>query len=350
MKLLKKGLLVLAGLLVVAYLAGWNLSKSKFDSKLPADIISQITIAPIEQAITIAVTGAGEILLVTSADQQGVGGISLSGNNTGYVDAVDAYLDIGRAQLLVLAATAESKMYLWENLSIPVVFADKIVAAGTNFSAHAAEVSHAGEPFLFPKLSTPTSWNAVVANGGRLDHEVEICAVPLSDYHLGEKPPLAYLLCGDYTDRWLLVKDMDIGGEMGKTGFALGKGGATHLPVGSLLVIPVADDFYQNIEMKLYVNNDLRQLSKAGLMIWNPMQILERMLKDCNTVYKKLAKEIRLLNSCDKVPAKTLVLTGTPEGTMFHIATLWNPWFYLSDGDVVTATATYLGVTSNVVK
>jgi 2-keto-4-pentenoate hydratase/2-oxohepta-3-ene-1,7-dioic acid hydratase in catechol pathway len=143
---------------------------------------------------------------------------------------------------------------------------------------------------------------------------------------------------------------MEIGGEMGKTGFALGKGGATHLPIGALLVIPAADDFYQQIDMKLYVNNDLRQHSKAGLMIWSPMQILERTLKDCNAVYKKLTEEIRLLNSCDKVPAKTLMLTGTPEGTMFHIATLWNPLFYLASGDVVTAYATYLGITKNTVQ
>jgi 2-keto-4-pentenoate hydratase/2-oxohepta-3-ene-1,7-dioic acid hydratase in catechol pathway len=350
MKLINKGLLVLAGLFVITYLAGWNLSKPKFDGKLPLDITAQITVAPIEQAITLGVTSAGEILLVTNAGQQGVSAISLGGSNAGYLDAIDAYLDIGRGKLLTLAATAESKIYPWESLSIPVVFGDKIVAAGTNFTAHAAEVSHAGEPFLFPKLSTPSSWNAAVADGGRLDHEVEICAVPLSDYHVGDKIQLAYLLCGDYTDRWLLVKDMDVGGEMGKTGFARGKGGATHLPVGALLVIPAADDFYQEIVMKLYVNNDLRQHSKAGLMIWNPMQILERTLTDCNTVYKKLTEEIRLLNSCDKVPAKTLVLTGTPEGTMFHIATLWNPLFYLASGDVVTAYATYLGITKNTVQ
>lgn len=350
MKLMNKAFLVLAAVLVVAYLAGWNLSKPKFDGKLPLEITAQITIAPIEQAITLAVTTAGQVLLVNSADAQGVNAISLSRSDTNYTDAIDAYLAIGQAQLLALATTGELKKYAWESLSIPVVFADKIVAAGTNFSAHAAEVSHGGEPFLFPKLSIPSSWNAVVADGLRLDHEVEICAVPLSDHHLGDKTPLAYLLCGDYTDRWLLVKDMDIGGEMGKTGFALGKGGATHLPIGALLVIPAADDFYQQIDMKLYVNNDLRQHSKAGLMIWNPMQILERTLKDCNAVYKKLTEEIRLLNSCDKVPAKTLMLTGTPEGTMFHIATLWNRLFYLASGDVITAYATYLGITENTVQ
>jgi hypothetical protein len=35
---------------------------------------------------------------------------------------------------------------------------------------------------------------------------------------------------------------------------------------------------------------------------------------------------------------------------MFHIATLWNPLFYLASGDVVTAYATYLGITKNTVQ
>ena len=95
---MNKAFLVLASVLVVAYLAGWNLSKPKFDGKLPLNITEQITIAPIEQAITLAVTAAGQVLLVSSADAQGVNAVSLSRSDTNYTDAIDAYLAIGQAQ------------------------------------------------------------------------------------------------------------------------------------------------------------------------------------------------------------------------------------------------------------
>jgi 2-keto-4-pentenoate hydratase/2-oxohepta-3-ene-1,7-dioic acid hydratase in catechol pathway len=158
------------------------------------------------------------------------------------------------------------------------------------------------------------------------------------------------MLCGDFTDRWLLIKDMDLSGDMGKTGFPLGKGGETRLPIGPFLVIPSSDDFYKKIDMKLYVDTDLRQHSKAGLMTWTPWEIMKNTLDDCNSVYMRESEEVKILSSCKKIPAKTLLLTGTPEGVMFHLATMWNAAFYLQSGDVVSAHATYLGVTRNVIQ
>ena len=353
MKSRKNTLLILVAVFFgTAFLYSWNLSNPKFGGTLPKDIMSQIEIAPVEEAITLAYTENGETLLVVRADQKGVEAVDLSKHSEQiYVDAVDAFADIGREKLRSIASSATTTaVYRWDDLAVPVMVGKNIVAAGTNFALHASEVNHDGEPFIFPKLSTATPWNASVLAGGRLDHEVEICAIPLLDFHAGEKTELAFLLCGDYTDRWLLVRDIDLGGEMGKTGFALGKGGETHLPVGALLVIPEAADFYKSFDMKLYVNAALRQHSSAALMIWDPWELLDRSLKECNSIYKKLDQELRLLDDCEKIPAKTLVLTGTPEGTMFHIATLWNPMFYLRSGDVVTASATYLGVTKNIIQ
>ena len=82
-------------------------------------------------------------------------------------------------------------------------------------------------------------------------------------------------------------------------------------------------------------------------MIWNPSEIMEHTLRDCESVYKRLDEELGILDNCEKIPAKTLFLTGTPEGVMFHLGTIWNPAFYLRSGDVITASATYLGVTKN---
>ena len=74
---------------------------------------------------------------------------------------------------------------------------------------------------------------------------------------------------------------------------------------------------------------------------------MENTLKDCESVYKRLDKELSILDSYEKILAKTLFLTGTPEDAMFHLGTIWNPAFYLTSGDVITASATYLGVTKN---
>lgn len=346
-------LLLVAGISIYAY--SWRLSLPKFDESLHVNPLANSQVAPIAEALTFTRLNAGDVLLVLSSDVDGVAAINLSSTDLPVgLDGVDAYLNLGRNQLVSLAEDLIVEKFVWESLSTPVVVQDKIVAAGTNFKAHAREVSHDGDPFLFPKLSKITPWNADVTVGTRLDHEVEICAVSLEDYSLADaeqsrKIPLAYLLCGDYTDRWLLVKGIDLDSEMGKTGFAAGKGGATRLPVGPFVVIPRAHDFYRTIDMKLYVNQALRQSSSAGLMNWNPWTIMSKSLHACGASYLNGETVVTLLDSCEKIPAKTLFLTGTPEGVMFSPITLWSSRFYLERGDLVTSQASYLGVMRNLI-
>jgi len=181
-----------------------------------------------------------------------------------------------------------------------------------------------------------------------LDYEVELCAVPLEDHSKESPAALGYLLCGDYTDRWTLVKDMDLDGKLGLTGFPTAKGGDTRLPVGPLLVIPFSEDFYQQIELHLYVNDALRQRATAGSMLWSPREILANALADCRSAYSVGPKTVSIAD-CQNIPAGTLILTGTPEGVMFHIATLWSPWAYLREDDVVTSFATYMGFVRNTI-
>lgn len=327
-----------------------SLSKPKFNETLEGNINEEITLASLNDAVTLAVSEKGNVLLVVAADASGVKAIDIASVTSGsYGDAIDAYTELGYQGLYDIAESEDAQRYAWGSLGIPVTVADKVVAAGTNYKAHAEEVSVSSGPFLFPKLSKTTGWNAPVNLGSRLDYEVELCSIPLTDFSAGESVELGYLLCGDFTDRWLLMANIDLGGEMGKTGFPPGKGGVSHLPVGSLFVIPVRDDFYKEIDMKLYVNNQLRQHSKASLMIWDPWTIMEKALADCNSIYINGDEELSILSGCKKIPAKTLFLTGTPEGTLFNLATMWNSAFYLGKGDVIDAYATYLGVTKNVV-
>jgi 2,4-diketo-3-deoxy-L-fuconate hydrolase len=344
----------LAVVLAVLFLYTWKLSQPIFDEKQNEQtLLAKIQTAPIDQALTFARLQTGEVMLVFSADSLGVKGIDLGATSgRSFVDSVDAYHQLGGTQLRALATDQQSQaqLYKWEQLGIPVNETYPHIAAGTNYRAHAEEVGHVGDPFVFPKFSRITRWNASVNEGARLDYEVELCAVPLKDHSAHSPAQFAYILCGDYTDRWLLVKEMDLAGPMGPTGFPAGKGGETRFPVGNLLVIPEADDFYKDIELTLYLNGKLRQRSSAGLMIWSPRKALNKALDDCQVPYFRGGKETVVTPSCEKVPARTLLLTGTPAGVMFNIATLWNPFFYLGSGDEVISSGTYLGLIRNRIK
>ncbi|QFU75121.1 hypothetical protein EY643_05355 [Halioglobus maricola] len=330
------------------------MSVVKADSILLADEIDSIgepelAIAEADKGYTLARTVTGEILLVLSADFEHVEAIDLSTRleATG-LDVIEAYNSIGESGLNQAVKDSSSGTYTWTSLGAPVNDRHPGIAAGTNFSKHAEEVGHEDGPFLFPKLSTMTPWNAAVHKGTRLDYEVELCAFPLSDYKGQKEISFGYTLCGDFTDRWLLVKDLKTRGEMGKTGFPSGKGGITHFPIGPLFLIPRDPELYTEIVISLYVNLDPRQHAPAGDMIWSPPQILANALDDCNSDYVLGNTTIRLA-PCDGIPTGTPILTGTPDGVIFSLANLLLPWPYLGEGDVVLSFGTYLGLMKNTV-
>lgn len=329
-------------LLIVA--SSFWLSGSVFDVRYSGPPRNALAVAPIEQAITLARSLKGKVLLVSSANVDGVSTIDINSSlSTDYASPIEAYNALGYDRLRQMATTAPMFERLpWSELAMAIDEVYPNIAAGTNFAGHAEEVGHEGEPFLFPKFSRPTPWNADVSKGSRLDYEVELCAVLLKDYTPRSEPVLGYVLCNDFTDRWLLVRDIDLDGPMGETGFPIGKGGETRLPTGPLLVIPVEDDFYRRLELELYVEDALRQRANASDMIWSPRKILAEVFEQCNLPYDLEGEPVRL-SECDRIPAGTLILTGTPEGVMFNVATIWAPWAYLRPGQVVRSFGTYLG-------
>lgn len=342
--------IILTLLAALAFVLSHWLSRPVVSGELTSQQFSSLTIAPLVKAITLARDASGTILLATDADARGITAIDVSTYFGGsYQDAVDVYQQLGSWALRDAVADAPKVVRDWQDLTQPIDSSYPHIAAGTNYRAHAEEVGHDGEPFLFPKLSHSSAWNADVLTGTRLDYEVELCAVPLADFGGQAPAKLGYLLCGDFTDRWLLVRDIDTDAPMGPTGFPLAKGGESRLPIGPLLLIPSDDEFYRDIELSLYVNETLRQQAPAGQMIWSPQQIVVNALDNCGTPYYR-GEQTLSLTACESVPAATLVLTGTPEGVLFNLATIWNPWAYLRNGDVVTSFGTYLGYLRNTVR
>lgn len=336
-------------LIVLAVFSSLWVARPIHDGKLNSAMFEAMTVAPPERAVTLARSRSGAALLVTRVNAEGVVAIDLgAARREDFEDTLQAFARLGFDELRALSDSATPARYAWRELGTPLAEIEPHIAAGTNYRAHAEEVGHEGDPFLFPKLSRPTPWNSHVAPGGRIDHEVELCAVLLTD-HTPETPAsLGYVLCGDFTDRWLLVRDIDLGGEMGRTGFPLAKGGEHRFPIGPLLVIPEDDDFYKELMLALYVNDELRQNAGADQMIWPPREILARALADCSVPYD-LESTAVYLGDCESLPVGTILLTGTPEGVLFHPTTIWNPAAYLREGDVVTSFGTYLGYMRNAI-
>ena len=346
---MKKLALVVAALAILVGLSSVWLARPVFEGVLDDHAFKAMAVAPREQAITLAVTDAGSVLLVTQADADGVTAVDVSAaTGQSFEDAIAAYALVTERGLRALYDSATQARYAWSTLAMPLTPRYPNIAAGTNYRAHAEEVGLDDGPFLFPKLSSPTRWDSDVLSGARLDYEVELCVVPLTEHRTATPAKLGYLLCGDYTDRWVLVRDLDLDGVMGRTGFSLAKGGDSRLPIGPFLVVPHDEDFYQGLQLSLYLNTRLRQQSLAGKMVWSPSRILATTLADCESLYEA-GEDIIHIGDCERIPAGTLVLTGTPEGVLFKLGTLWNPASYLQEGDVVTSFGTYLGYMRNAV-
>ncbi len=340
--------LIIAFAAMLAY--GWWVTKPLFDAELVESPFEHVAIARPDEALTLARGTDGRIFVVVDSTVAGVTGIDVSSNSADqFADVISAYNELGAERLASIARQGTTETLAWDDLGIPVDARFPHIAAGTNYRAHAEEVGLDGEPFLFPKLSDATPWNAPVRGAIRLDHEVELCAVPLAHATVAEPATLGYLLCGDYTDRWQLVSNIDLDRPMGLTGFPAGKGGSTRMPVGALFVIPAHADFYRSMDLKLYVNGRLRQQSVAGQMIWSPQDIIARALESCDAEYEFGDASLKL-TPCQHIPARTVLLTGTPEGVMFHLVTLANPFAYLREGDEVVSISTHLGVLHNTVR
>lgn len=350
-KALRAGVVVLLLLLLALVVATWRLSQPKFEGSLQADPIESLVIAPAHVALTLARVDSGSgprVMLVERAGPDGLTGVDLEAAfGRRFQDAVEAFVVLGFDALAGAANDAETLRVSVADLTLPLDPSSPHIAAGTNYRAHAEEVGHDDGPFLFPKLSDATAWNADVANRGRLDYEAELCAVTLATHTTQQPARLGYLLCNDFTDRWTLARDIDLDGPMGTTGFPDGKGGNGMLPVGPLLVIPRdADAFYPSLTLELYVNGELRQRAVGREMIWSPAEIASRALENCNVDYHRSEGTVGLTD-CAGIPARTLILTGTPSGVMFHPLTLWSAGAYLEPGDEVVTVATHLGVLRN---
>lgn len=294
-------------------------------------------------AVALARTAEGTLLL-NAVTEDAVIGVLLAGT------PLDAHATHGLAGLRQLRDAGPDHRVPLDALLPPVPSPFPHIGSGNNFATHQEEVGVHDEPALFPKMSTPTAWNADVPAARRLDYEAELCAVTLDDVAPGDAAPLGFLLCNDFTDRWSMMRGIKPGTPLGTTGFPDGKGGPGRLATGPWLVIPDnAHHFVASVQLRLAVDGRLRQDAPQSLAIWNHPRIIDQAFAACALDYRYHGEPVAW-PACDRIPAGTLILGGTPGGVVFRPWNVWAWWMYLQPDAVVVTEGTGLGRLRNRVR
>lgn len=343
-------LLVLGALLISVYL-----SRPLFTDRLDPAMAAGVSIAPVDQALTLAryrEQGRLRLLLVRSYANDSIVGVDLTAQfDRPDADTLALFRELGYDAIARAAGGAPVTVDV-ARLEVPFEGREANIGIGASYPEHAREAQVEGTPFVFPKLAKPTSFASAVSRRPSvlLDYEAELGLVPLEDIAGPEPAPrtMGLVLCNELSDRWALVRNYRRGAPMGTTGFVEGKSREGFAVVGPLLVIPRdLDSFYKQITLRLYLNGRLRQQDSAGNMAWGPREILTEIFRRKNWVFRNFEGEVPLLDAAGKIPAGPVIFTGTPAGVIFRPHNLWNPWVYLRPGDEVVIRADALGVIRN---
>ncbi|MEH6558430.1 MAG: fumarylacetoacetate hydrolase family protein [Oceanicoccus sp.] len=344
---MKLRLLFISLLLLAFIFVGFTYytSRSTFDERRG---IFKPKIVDRAQALTFARSDSA-LILVISHEGDAITGIDLTTayNIPSSIGLIDWLSEVDRNELTTLSGPQVS--IALDELLQPVNYTFPYIAAGTNFKDHAEEVYLDDPPFLFPKLSHAGNWRDVVPFTPKLDYEAELCVFPLADIEAGDLeqlPEFGLVLCNDFTDRWTLVKELDLGRPMGLTGFAAAKGCIGCFPTGYLVVIPKSPEFYLSLELQLFVDDELRQRFNMEDVILPVEAIIRQSFEKKDDRYLNGDSTVELLPS-GIIPSGTLILTGTAGGVIFKPVNIWNQGFYLEAGDRVRTEASFLGHLEN---
>ncbi|WP_028973675.1 fumarylacetoacetate hydrolase family protein [Spirochaeta cellobiosiphila] len=238
-------------------------------------------------------------------------------------------------------------------------FENNNIAVGYNYISHLKELDEDEPPFLYPKKVIPDSFNTTIntKNYSLPDYELELGIVLLNDVTPKSQRQNYYgfLLVNDFTDRKPIVqKHVDV--LLGKydsladgiQGYSDAKNKENAFPTGNLFIIPKEyKKFINELELKLYLNGELRQKARPQDLIWGPDKIIEEVFLRGNWKFEKENEYWYLLKNKNLIPSGTILLTGTPEGVIFKKTNMWNPFVFLRPGDDIHIIADGLGQINN---
>ncbi len=284
-----------------------------------AGTFGTVEIAPVEEALTFARDKTGARLLLVSAYEGGeVTGIDLTAA-FGVSDPVALYNAKGY-DAIASASGGEVTLPVSE-LGLPVDLTASHIAAGTNFPEHAEESTVEDGPFLFAKEVEPTPFDAPIPAGeALLDYEVELCFVALAPFGISQAPEEAGLiLCNDVTDRAKLMRNVDASDVTSGKGFTTGKSAPGFLPVGNLFVVPRdVRAFAAVVELRLWRGEELKQSARQSEAIWDFDELVRQSAERQAVLWDFEGREVGLPIHDGIVPARTAILAGTPDGTVFQ--------------------------------
>lgn len=284
---------------------------------------------PVEKAHTFAQVRQGDavatlLVVVPGADK--VRAIDLSELSGLY--SPDAFDVIGRFDLATLDALARqmqhTQAYPLERLAGVGPRGLAHIAAGTNYPAHGKEVGM-DEAFLFPKLSQATGPRSAIAAapGMLLDYEVEVCARfdrelrSLADFDEARK---GFFLCGDFTDRAALVRNINLRNPGSGDGFADAKSGRDRFPAGPFLIVPRDwRAFLKEVTIETWVDGEQRQRASAGDMLKDLRSIVKETLDDAHSRSWLHAGGRIPMVSRAAIGTGSAILTGTGDGVIFRL-------------------------------
>lgn len=280
--------------------------------------------------LTLAETAAKptRTLLVLTDKNQYVSAIDVAQATGATGGIVETYAALGYEQLAALARSPQSpRTYAYADLQSPAGKAAFHLALGFNYPEHADEMTVERQPFLFLKTIAATrSIEVAYHQEGLLDYEIEICARPLQDIAHGaelDDAVFGLFLCGDFTDRATLLREMDVNNIHSGRGFNAAKSIAGYYPTGPYLVIPRnLDTFTQSVRLSLYRNDVLKQSALASEAIWDIKQLCRAWLLAAAQHRPTHAADHSHWLPQGRITTDMTILTGTPAGVIMKPPTV----------------------------
>ncbi len=287
-----------------------------------------ISMLPPSAGLTLAQTrnGRGEAvtLLVTAMREGGIRAIDLSsaGARPG-ADMFEAVAAVGAQKLSELQKAGGGRDYAMKDLLSPAGTGERHIASGTNFREHQEEASIASV-FNFPKFGPASPAVSTVKLKPRvlLDYEVEICVAfdraiaSVADFDAAKK---GFFVCGDFSDRAMLVERIDRANMASGVGFSDAKSGSDFFPTGPVMVIP--NDWASFVDAERIttkVNGAMRQDARGGEMILDFRELTEKALRDRDdTRYVYAGQHVTLFGG-QAIPRGSVLMSGTSEGVIFR--------------------------------
>lgn len=263
---------------------------------------------------------------------QGDGLVDLKKAGLNY-SAIEEIIAGGEAALAGIAGVCANRQNDYQLASVrllaPLPKPGKYLAIGMNYQKHLEESDRigAGRPknqLWFNKQTTCINDPYGDIDPGvteKLDYEVEL-GVVIGKRAKGVKAAQAL----DYVFGYLVANDVSARDWQFHTPtFTMGKSFDTHGPIGPWIV--TADEIKdpQNLELRCYVNGELRQSSNTSLMIY------------------PIDKQIEYLSTAFTLEPGDLIASGTPEG----VGVAMEPPVFLKKNDVVRCEIDHVGVIEN---